>query len=44
MAATFIQTLKIVFPIGDVALDKSVPTPLPSAGTCFIKPSGEDKA
>ena len=32
-AATFIQILKTVFPIGDVALDKSVPTPFPSAGT-----------
>ena len=29
VAATFIQILKIVVPIGDVALDKSVPTPLP---------------
>ena len=33
VAATFIQILKTVVPIGDVALDKSVPTPLPSAGT-----------
>ena len=33
VAATFTQILKIVFPIRDVALDKSVPTPLPSAGT-----------
>ena len=33
VAATFIQILKTVFPIGDVALDKSVPTPFPSAGT-----------
>ena len=31
--ATFIQILKTVVPIGDVALDKNVPTPLPSAGT-----------
>ena len=29
VAATFIQILKIVVPIGDVVLDKSVPTPLP---------------
>ena len=29
VAATFIQILKIVVPIGDVALDRSVPTPLP---------------
>ena len=29
VATTFIQILKIVVPIGDVALDKSVPTPLP---------------
>ena len=29
VAATFIQILKTVVPIGDVALDKSVPTPLP---------------
>ena len=29
VAATFIQILKIVVPIGDLALDKSVPTPLP---------------
>ena len=29
VAATFIQILKIVVHIGDVALDKSVPTPLP---------------
>ena len=28
VAATFIQILKTVAPIGDVALDKSVPTPL----------------
>ena len=27
--ATFIQILKTVVRIGDVALDKSVPTPLP---------------
>ena len=33
VAATFIQILKTVVPIGDVALDKNVPTPLPSAGT-----------
>mgnify|MGYP001694733093 FL=1 len=33
VAATFIQILKTVVPIGDVALDKSVPTPFPSAGT-----------
>ena len=33
VAATFIQILKTVFPIGDVALDKSVPTPFPSTGT-----------
>ena len=32
-AATFIQILKIVVRIGDAALDKSVPTPFPSAGT-----------
>ena len=32
-AATFIQILKTVVPIEDVALDKSVPTHLPSAGT-----------
>ena len=38
MAATFIQILKTVFPIGDVALDKSVPTPFPSAGTLAHKP------
>ena len=30
---TLIQILKIVVHIEDVALDKSVPTPLPSAGT-----------
>ena len=29
VAATFIQILKTVVPIGDVALDKGVPTPLP---------------
>ena len=29
VAATFIQTLKTVVRIGDVALDKSVPTPIP---------------
>ena len=29
VAATFIQILKTVFPIVDVALDESVPTPLP---------------
>ena len=29
VAATFIQILKIAVPIGDVVLDKSVPTPLP---------------
>ena len=28
VATTFIQILKTVVPIGDVALDKSVPTPL----------------
>ena len=33
VAATFIQILKIVVHIGDVALDKNVPTPLPSVGT-----------
>ena len=33
VAATFIQILKTVVTIGDVALDRSVPTPLPSAGT-----------
>ena len=33
VAATFIQILKTVVPIGNVALDKNVPTPLPSAGT-----------
>ena len=33
VVATFIQTLKMVVRIGYVALDKSVPTPLPSAGT-----------
>ena len=33
VAATFIQILKTVFPIGDGALDTSVPTPFPSAGT-----------
>ncbi len=33
MATTFIQILKTVVRIGDVALDKSVPTPFPSAGT-----------
>ena len=29
VAATFIQILKTIVPIGNVALDKSVPTPLP---------------
>ena len=29
VVATFIQILKTVVPIGDVALDRSVPTPLP---------------
>ena len=29
VAATFIQILKTIIPIGNVALDKSVPTPLP---------------
>ena len=29
VAETFIQILKTVVPIGDVALYKSVPTPLP---------------
>ena len=29
VAATFIQILKTVVPIGDIAVDKSVPTPLP---------------
>ena len=33
VAATFIQILKTFVRIGYVALDKSVPTPLPSAGT-----------
>ena len=33
VVATFILILKTVVPIGDVALDKSVPTPFPSAGT-----------
>ena len=33
MAATFIQILKTVVPIGDVALYKSVPTPFSFAGT-----------
>ena len=33
VAATFIQILKTVVRIGYVALDKSVPTPLPSAVT-----------
>ena len=33
VAATFIQILKTVLRIEDVELDKSVPTPLPSAGT-----------
>jgi len=33
VATTFIQILKIVVRIGDVALDRSVPTPFPSAGT-----------
>ena len=31
--ATFIQILKTVVHIGDVALDRNVPTPFPSAGT-----------
>ena len=29
---TFIKIKKTVVPIGDVALDKSVPTPFPCAG------------
>ena len=33
VTATFIQILKTVFPIGDVALDRSVPTSFPSAAT-----------
>ena len=33
VTVTFIQILKTVVRIGDVALDKSVPTPLPTAGT-----------
>ena len=33
VAATFIQILKIVVPIGDVALYRSVPTPFLSVGT-----------
>ena len=33
VAATFIQILKTVVLIGDMALDRSVPTPFPSAGT-----------
>ena len=33
VVATFIQILKTVIRIEDMALDKSVPTPLPSAGT-----------
>ena len=33
VTATFIQILKTVAHIGDVALDRSVPTTLPSAGT-----------
>ena len=33
VAATFMQILKTFVHIGDVALDKSVPTPFPSAGT-----------
>ena len=33
VAETFIQILKTVVPIGDMAVDKSVPTPFPSAGT-----------
>ena len=33
MTAAFIQILKTVVRIGDVALDKSVPTPFPSSGT-----------
>ena len=38
-AATFIQILKTVVRIGDAALDKSVPTPFPSASTLAHKPS-----
>ncbi len=33
MAAAFIQILKSVVSIGDVVLDRSVPTPLSSVGT-----------
>ncbi len=33
VAATFIQILKTVVHIGDMVLNKSVPTPFPSAGT-----------
>jgi len=33
VATTFIQILKTVVHIGDVALYKSVPTPFPSAST-----------
>ena len=33
VTATFIQILKTVVHIGNVALDKGVPTPLPSVGT-----------
>ena len=33
IAEAFIQILKTVIPIGNVALDKGVPTPLPPAGT-----------
>ncbi len=44
MAATFIQILKTFVRIGDIVLDKSAPTPSFSTGTCFIEPSGEDKA
>ena len=33
VAETFIQILKTVVPIGDVVLDRSVPTPFPSACT-----------
>ena len=33
VAATFIQILKTVVPIGNVVLDRSVSTPFPSAST-----------
>ena len=33
VTATFIRILKTVAHIGDVALDRSVPTPFPSDGT-----------